>query len=166
MPEIISAVQPNRTSRSAIWAFIVLSGCLSLFAGIMPLVQLPGAQAVPFFVVFTGIWAGASCAALTRAVVRLELTAAELRWRAPLRGGVIPLDQITAIRRETLGRPRNQNYSLTWSIRIEARNRRPLRFVGNPGMAAFTDEIKAAALISRSSSRPPSSFFAVCGARA
>lgn len=61
------------------------------------------------------------------------------------RGGVIPLDQITAIRWETLGRPRNQNYVLAWRIRIEARDRRPLRFVANPGMAAFPDEVKAAA---------------------
>jgi hypothetical protein len=33
---------------------------------------------------------------LTRTIWRLELTAAELRWRAPVRGGAIPLSGVTS----------------------------------------------------------------------
>lgn len=143
---IISAVQPGRASSDSIWAFIAMSGCLLLFAGIVLFAQSPGTPGVLLFAVFASAWAGASISALTQATVLLELTATELRWRTPLRSGVIPLDQIIAIRWKTLGRSSSQNYTPAWNIRIEVRNGKRLQFVSNPDMAAFTDEIKAAAL--------------------
>lgn len=122
-----------------------MSGCLLLFAGIVLFTQSPGTPGVLVFAVFAGVWAGASILTLTQAIVLLELTAMELRWRTPLRGGVIPLDQIIAIRWNALGRSSSRNYNPSWNIRIEITDRRPLQFVSNPDMAAFTDEIKAAA---------------------
>jgi hypothetical protein len=75
-------------------------------------------------------------------LVRVEVTAAELRWRGLVRADAILLDQVTAVRWEMYGSRRE---SPAWRVCIEINGRKTLRFAGSPLMVDFTDELKTAA---------------------
>jgi hypothetical protein len=129
------------SSRNETWAAVIFLALPFLIAGIAPLLQLPGVEGAPF-VVFAAGWAWFSYMMLTRAIWRLELTAAELRWRAPVRGGVIPLSQVTSVQWKFRGRKGSIE---KWVVLIEADDRKPLRIMAHPRLVAFTDDVKTAA---------------------
>jgi hypothetical protein len=120
-------------SRAARWAWVFLAclTALTIPAAVAPVVQLPGAQGVPFLVGFLLLWAFLFHAMAFRAIYRLDLAEAELRWHSLLRAGVIPLGELRSIR------PRGAS-----QVVIESVGRRPLRVAARAGVWEFAAAVQ------------------------
>jgi hypothetical protein len=116
------------------WVFLACLTAIVIPAAILPVFQLPGAQGVPFLVVFMSVWAYMIYSMAFRAIYRMRLTETELCWHSLVRTGAIPLSQLTSIR-----------YRSSRLIIIEATGRKPLRVSAVAGIADFTADLKRAA---------------------
>lgn len=130
-PVIISNYEIGRSAARWAWVFLACLTALTIPAAVAPVVQLPGAQVVPFLVGFLVLWASLLYAMAFRAIYRLELTDAELRWHSLLRAGVIPLGELRSIR------PRGAS-----QVVIESVSRKPLRVAARAGICDFAAAVK------------------------
>src|SRR5215470_8115627 len=93
-PVIIASYEIGSRAARWAWVFLACLTALTIPAAVAPVVQLPGAQGVPFLVGFLLLWALLFYAMAFRAIYRLDLAEAELRWHSLLRTGVIPLGEL------------------------------------------------------------------------
>lgn len=122
-------------------AFVIVSAGF-LFAGILPLVQLPGVQGVPLAVPLIAFWAVLAYAFLFRRPFSMELTATELRWRTMFHVKSCPLGQVEAIRiRQSADGYKD---AFVAEIRLSGR-RRPLIILIRRSWTNFAADIKVVA---------------------
>jgi hypothetical protein len=134
-PVIVSSHEIGRRAASWAWVFLACLTALTIPAAVAPVIQLPGAQGVPFLVGFLMLWASLFYAMAFRAIYRLDLAEGELRWHSLLRAGVIPLGELRSIR------PRGAS-----KVVIESAGRRPLRVAARAGVWDFAAAVKRQAL--------------------
>jgi hypothetical protein len=116
------------------WTFLACLTIVMIPAAVGPAVELPGAEGLPFLVIFVAGWAYLSYWIAFRAIYRLDLTAAELRWKSLVRSGAIPLSQLESVRFRRAGQ-----------VVISSAGRKPLRVAARAGMAEFIADLKQAA---------------------
>jgi hypothetical protein len=129
---IIASYEVGRRAATWAWVFLACFTLLMIPAAVAPVIQLPGAQGVPFLAGILMLWTLCYLVAF-RAIYRLDLSAAELRWHGLLRGGAIPLGDLRTIR------PRGSA-----QIVIESAGQKSLRVAARSGAAEFAADVKQA----------------------